>query len=155
VDENNWLDDREARLWRTYNAMRRGLVAALERQLTQRSRLSGADYELLVVLSETTKGRLRARELRSTVGWNRSRLAHQLRRMEARRLIRREACPDDARGTVVVLTSEGRRAIEAAAPDHVATVRRLFIDVLSVDEIDVLTSVTERVLARLENEQGD
>lgn len=144
VDEPNWLDEREARLWRTFLAMRRDLDFVIERHLTSAG-LSTADYQLLVPLSETPAAEVRARDLGRDVGWDRSRLSHQLRRMEQRGLVRRRECPTDARGTMIELTEAGRSAVEAAAPGHVATVRRHFIDLLSPAEIDTLTAVATRI----------
>jgi len=83
------------------------------------------------------------------VGWDRSRISHQLSRMEHRGLVTREPCPDDARGSIVRLTPAGRSAIEAAAPNHVTTVRRFFLDPLSDDELDTLATLLDRLLAGL------
>jgi DNA-binding MarR family transcriptional regulator len=149
VVEPRWLDEREAHLWQAYRNLQRELRNALDRQLTQDAGLSGAEYALLVPLSETAGGRLRARDLGAMVGWDRSRISHQLSRMEQRSLVTREPCPDDARGSIVRLTPAGRSAIEAAAPNHVATVRRLFLDPLSDDELDTLAGLLDRLLAGL------
>jgi DNA-binding MarR family transcriptional regulator len=69
--------------------------------------------------------------------------------MEQRGLVTRERCPDDARGSIVRLTPAGRSAIEAAAPNHVATVRRFFLDLLADDELDTLATLFDRLLAGL------
>lgn len=152
MTDPRWLDDREQCLWRHWRQMHIELNSALDRELAKDSALSGADYAILVPLSETPDGRLRARELRTEAGWDRSRLAHQLRRMEQRGLIVRETCDEDARGTMARLTSAGRTAIETAAPGHVAAVRRYFIDELTDAEKDTLRQVAERVLKRLRAE---
>lgn len=144
VDEPRWLDEHEARMWRAFLEMRRNLDAMTERQLADAG-LSSADYSLLVPLSEAPGEVLRARELGQTVAWDRSRLSHQLRRMEERGLISRFGCPTDARGTMVQLTDAGRAAVESAAPGHVTTVRQYFVDLLGSDELDVLTDVFTRV----------
>jgi DNA-binding MarR family transcriptional regulator len=142
------LDEREQRMWRAFGDMHRRLDSAMERQFNGEG-LSSADYHLLVPLSEAPAQRLRARDLRKAVDWDRSRLSHQIRRMEQRGLIGREECPGDARGTVIRLTPNGRTAIEAAAPGHVETVRRLFIDQLTAEEIETITSIAHRVLGRI------
>ena len=147
--EPRWLDQREAHVWQAYRDLQRELRNALDRQLVHDAGLSGADYALLVPLSEASGGRLRARDLGGMVGWDRSRVSHQLSRMEYRGLVTREPCPDDARGSIVRLTTAGRSAIRAAAPNHVATVRRLFLDPLSDDELDELAALFDRLLAGL------
>lgn len=133
-------------MWRTWRTMYQRLESTLDRDLARESGLSGADYALLVPLSEAPNQRVRARELRQSAGWDRSRLAHHLRRMEQRGLVAREDCVTDARGTVIRLTDAGRRAIEEAAPGHVEAVRRYFIDLLSAEEIATLKSVADRVI---------
>jgi DNA-binding MarR family transcriptional regulator len=147
--EPRWLDRREAHLWQAYRDLQRELRNALDRQLVHDAGLSGAEYALLVPLSAAAGGRLRARDLGAMVGWDRSRISHQLSRMEHRGLVTREPCPDDARGSIVRLTAGGRSAIETAAPNHVATVRRFFLDPLSDDELDTLVTLLDRLLAGL------
>lgn len=144
-----WLDQREAHVWQAYRDLQRELRNALDRQLVRDAGLSGAEYALLVPLSEAPGGRLRARDLGAMVGWDRSRISHQLSRMEHRGFVTREPCPEDARGSIVRLTPAGRSAIEAAAPNHVATVRRLFLDPLSDDDLDTLATLFDRLLAGL------
>ncbi|MEP6462579.1 MAG: MarR family transcriptional regulator [Frankiaceae bacterium] len=144
MTEPRWLDEREARLWRTFLDMRRRLDSAIERQLAEAG-LSSADYGLLVPLSEAPGDGIRARDLGRGVEWDRSRLSHQLRRMEQRGLISRRNCPTDARGTMITLTAAGRKAVESAAPGHVEIVRRHFVDQLSREEQEVLTTIATRV----------
>lgn len=140
-------------MWRGYLTMRRDLDRVIERQLADVG-LSSADYELLVPLSEAPDQVLRARDLGLTVGWDRSRLAHHLRRMEQRGLVTRFECPTDARGTMVGLTTEGRSALQSAAPGHVETVRRFFVDVLTPQEVSALAEMCERVRARIGAGEG-
>jgi DNA-binding MarR family transcriptional regulator len=149
MTEPLWLDARKAHVWRTFLDMQRELMGALERQNLRDSGLSGAEYALLVPLSTAPDGLLRARELGSELGWDRSRLSHQVSRMEKRGLVVREECETDARGAMVRLTPVGRNAIEAAAPPHVETVRRYFFDLMSDDELTTMSAVFDRVLAGL------
>jgi DNA-binding MarR family transcriptional regulator len=90
-----------------------------------------------------------ARDLCNVLGWEKSRLSHQLRRMQKDGLISREPNPDDARSTLVCLLPAGRAANEKAAPRHVADVRRNFIDLLTPAELDMLAILNERVLHHL------
>ncbi|SER60649.1 DNA-binding transcriptional regulator, MarR family [Lentzea xinjiangensis] len=144
-----WLDEDEARLWRAYRVLSGELQRAMERQLERDAGLSGADYAVLAPLSEAEGGVLRMRELGRAVGWDRSRLSHQVRRMQNRGLVAREECAEDARGFMVRLTDSGREAVEGAAPEHVETVRRYSFDLLSDRERATLTRVFERLGARL------
>ncbi|GLY22375.1 MarR family transcriptional regulator [Micromonospora sp. NBRC 101691] len=150
-----WLDDDEQRAWRAYLQMQNRLTARLGRQLQQDSGLSLADYDVLVALTDADEGRLRPFALQRQLEWEQSRLSHHLSRMQRRGLVDREGCPGDRRGAFVVLTPAGREAIEAAAPGHVATVRKFFLDQLDRDEVATLERFATRVLHRLDaDEQG-
>jgi DNA-binding MarR family transcriptional regulator len=135
--EPNWLNPRELRAWRAFVDARHQVGVHLERGL-QGSGLSGADYEVLALLSDHDGDRMPSHELRNALGWEKSRLSHQLRRMQKDGLISREPNPADARSTLVCLLPVGRAAIEKAAPGHVADVRRNFIDLLTPAELDLL-----------------
>ncbi|MFE4368192.1 MarR family winged helix-turn-helix transcriptional regulator [Streptomyces sp. NPDC056835] len=153
MTEPRWLDETEARVWRAQLRLQRELMGALWRRLARESGLSGAEYELLAALSETPGGVVRARDLGQGVYWERSRLSHQISRMEKRGLVAREECPEDARGAMVRLTDKGRAAIEAAAPGHVEAVREYFFDGLSREEVETLDKVLGRLLAGLPDDR--
>jgi DNA-binding MarR family transcriptional regulator len=145
-----WLDDRELRAWRALQFMQMRLNAALARQLAVDSGLSYQDYLLLVALTDSPEGRLRLFELGENIGWEKSRLSHQVARMAERGLVRKERCELDRRGSYVVITPAGRKEIEAAAPGHVDAVRRLFIEQMTPEQLDSLGAVCEQVLAGLD-----
>jgi DNA-binding MarR family transcriptional regulator len=150
VTGTRWLDDEEQRAWRVFMRMQGKLAAQLNRQLQTESGLSLADYEVLVQLTDVPDGRLRPFELQRALQWEQSRLSHHLTRMQRRDLIAREECDEDGRGAFVVLTDAGRQAITAAAPGHVDTVRRLFFDGLTRDQITMLRQVSDKVLDQLD-----
>ena len=150
-----WLNDDEMRAWLAYRRMRLLLSAEINRDLARDAGLSEADYDVLSNLTATPSGnappdRRRLTELAAHMQWSKSRLSHHITRMEQRGLVRREEVDDDARGSFVVLTPEGRRTIEEAAPKHVASVRRHMIDRLSAEQIRVLGEIGEIVLGPLE-----
>ncbi|MCX4386763.1 MarR family transcriptional regulator [Micromonospora peucetia] len=149
MEQPRWLDEREQSAWRGYRQMRRLLDLELARELMRDAGLSEPDYDVLSDLSETPDQRLRLSELADRMLWSRSRLSHHLTRMQQRGLVTREECATDGRGAVVALTAEGRRAVEAAAPGHVAAVRRHLIDLLTPDEIVALDALTHRVVDHL------
>ncbi|MCE0764421.1 MarR family transcriptional regulator [Pseudonocardia kujensis] len=144
-----WLDEREQRAWRGYLAMQAQLQARLHRRLQADSGLSYADFDVLVALTDRAGEQVRVLELAEALQWEKSRLSHHLSRMQKRGLVEREECADDARGAFVVLTAEGRRAIEGAAPAHVEAVRELMFDGLDADQVDALAGIAETVLGRI------
>jgi DNA-binding MarR family transcriptional regulator len=147
-----WLDPREDRAWRAFRHASHRLSLRLQQHLLRDSGLSGADYEILAVLSEHAAGRMPAQEMSVLLRWEKSRLSHQVRRMQDRGLILREPNPVDARSTMIRLLPAGRRAIEAAAPLHVDAVRRHLIDLFTPDELDTLAALNERILRHLADE---
>lgn len=155
IPTGGWLDEREHRAWRGYLRANTLLSARLNRELQRHAELSNADYEVLVNLSEAADRRLRPFELGEAMQWEKSRLSHHLKRMEARGLVVREECPSDARGAFVVVTDAGMAAITAAAPLHVDEVRRSFIDVLTSEQLDALIEISDAVLTALDGESAD
>jgi len=149
-----WLDERQQHVWQAYLHLNQHLYAVLEQELVRDSGLSGPDYKVLHPLSEAPDGLLRARELCTEIGWDRSRLSHHVSRMEKRGLVTREECAEDGRGLMVRLTAAGRRAIEAAAPNHVENVRRYFFDLLSKEELETLACVFDCVLDNVMRERA-
>lgn len=145
-----WLDEPEERAWRALQVMTMRLDARLASELAAVSDLSLSDYTVLVALTDRPDGRMRVFELAATLGWEKSRVSHQLARMVDRGLVAKERCGDDRRGAFVAATDGGLAAIEAAAPHHVETVRRLFVDPLTPAELDALGRAAQKVVDAME-----
>ncbi|GIH74844.1 MarR family winged helix-turn-helix transcriptional regulator [Planobispora longispora] len=154
MTDPRWLDEREFRAWLGYRRMRLLLDARIARDLSRDSGLSDPDYDVLSALSSSADRRWRLQALADRMLWSKSRLSRHISRMEERGLVTREECATDARGSVIVLTDDGMRAIEEAAPGHVESVRRHLIDLLSGEQIEVLGDIAEIVLRHL-GEDGD
>lgn len=149
TEQVNWLNDEETALWRTYLALEGRLHLEIQRDLKMSSDLTEPEFEVLVHLSEAD-GPLRMTALADALQWERSRVSHQVTRMAKRGLVQRTSCPEDGRGAFVSTTDEGMREIEKAAPDHVRTVRRVFLDRLDDDDKRELG----RILALVEGSGG-
>lgn len=144
-----WLDEHEERAWRGFVNLEQQVRRRIGRELQRNTGLSEADYEVLVHLTEAPEGRLRPYQLGRVTQWEKSRLSHHLSRMAERGLVERQFCPTDNRGSFVAVTEAGRAAIAAAAPQHVEDVRRLFIDLLSPEQLDALADISDTVLESL------
>jgi DNA-binding MarR family transcriptional regulator len=144
VSQDEWA------VWRALFSMRRELDLALERQLQRAADISAADYGVLLSLFDAPGKQLRARELGVHLAWEKSRVSHQVSRMEKRGLVERRMCDSDARGTWVGITPDGTRAVLGAMRDHAATLRQHFFDVLTDDELQTLRTASERVLATID-----
>ena len=144
--EPRWLDETEMRAWRGLLRMGWLIDAGIGRDLTEDG-LSFPDYHVLASLSETPGHQMRITDLAARISWSKSRLSHQLSRMQARGLVCRTSCPTDARGALAVLTPAGLDAIVAAAPGHVESIRRHLLGPLSPAQVEALADITEAVLA--------
>ena len=142
------LSGTEERTWRSLQFMQLRLTAELNRQLSENSELSYPDFVVLVALTNAD-GRMRIFELAYQIGWEKSRLSHHIGRMSQRRLVTREKCDSDRRGAFVVVTKRGRKEFELAAPNHFETVRRLFIDQLTPEQLEAIRDASEATLERL------
>lgn len=151
---SDWLAPDEDRTWRSFLRMHAQLTAALARQLKTDSDMSISDYEVLAILSEAPNGDLRARDLRYELQWEKSRLAHHIRRMEQRGYVRRDTCTDDLRAPLVCITDTGLAAIRAAAPTHVARVRELFFTALTPAQVRAMGEAADAVLENVVQHAG-
>ena len=150
MSEPNWLSEREQQAWRGWIDASRRVLAASDRQLKTDSGLTADDYEVLVRLSESEDRRMRMSDLAASVINSPSRLSQRIDRLSNEGVVERERCADDARVWWVVLTDDGFERLRDAAAGHVEEVRRVFIDRLSPDEIEVLATVLPRLAESLE-----
>jgi DNA-binding MarR family transcriptional regulator len=145
-----WLDDHEQAVWRSWLQASYQLEAHLARRMQADGDISMSDFAVLVRLSEAPEQRLRAFALGRALQWEKSRLSHHLTRMERRGLVVREDCGTDRRGAFVVLTGEGRAALELAAAPHADAVRAAVFDRLTPEQVDRLGEVCDELIAGLD-----
>ncbi|CAB4786558.1 MAG: MarR family transcriptional regulator [Actinobacteria bacterium] len=157
-DENatapRWLNPTEMKAWRSYIIASRRMLEALDTDLDGHD-LSMADYEILAQLSDAPERKMRMSELAETALLSRSRLSHRMKVMEKAGWVKREACPSDKRGYFAVMTAKGWKAIVAAAPDHVESVRTRFVDHLNKSDQEVLAQIFSRIATSLRKEVLD
>jgi DNA-binding MarR family transcriptional regulator len=149
-----WLNPAEMKAWRRYIVASRRLLEALDLDLSCHE-LSMADYEILAQLSDAPDRQMRMSELADVAMLSRSRLSHRIKVMEKEGWVKREACSEDKRGFYAVMTPKGWKAIVAAAPDHVESVRARFLDHLSKNDQAVLAEIFERVSTSLRENSPD
>jgi DNA-binding MarR family transcriptional regulator len=137
--------------WLGYQRMRMRLAERISRDLARETGLSEADFEILMALMDAPDEPIRALALRCGLEWEKSRLSHQLRRMEQRGLVMRQNCVEDNRGAVVLLTESGRALAVRARRVHDETVRRYVIDALAPEQLEALGGISRAVLANLDN----
>ena len=147
------LDDAERDAWDAYLAMRRTLDRALEAAMRTAGDLSPAEFQVLSVLHASEDRALRTGELATALGWERSRVSHLTRRMTERGHLERTDCPDDARGTWIVLTNPGRRALLRAVRGHTELLREVLFEPLGTDGLAQLEDLAHRVVDAVERSE--
>ena len=110
------------------------------RDISRATGLSGPEFGVLSRLAAFGQGEMRQQELAIVMGWEKSRLSHQLSRMEKRKLVERRA--GDERATVVTLTRTGREKLESALPVRAESVRRNLLSRLSAEQIETIIRVS-------------
>jgi hypothetical protein len=126
-------------------------LAALDADLKEHD-LTLPDYEILALLSDAPDRQMRMSELAKIALLSRSRLSHRMKVMEKAGWLKREPCPVDKRGYFAVMTPKGWKAIVAAAPDHVESVRARFVDHLTKADQQVIAQIFERIEIPLRKE---
>ena len=148
-DTVRWLSGDEQRAWRGWISAHILLTEALDRDMKRDHGMAMADYEILVRLSEAPDRSLRMSELAEATLSSRSRLSHQVARMEDDGWVTRRECATDRRGTLAVMTDAGWKKLVAAAPSHVTSVRRHLVDVLTAQEFADTGAACQKVADRL------
>jgi DNA-binding MarR family transcriptional regulator len=150
AEEPRWLDDCERDAWIALARLMFNLPSALDAQLLRDNQLTLFDYFVLSTLSMTSGWTLRLSDLAAHIGSSLSRLSNVVKRLEQRGLLRREPDPENSRYTRATLTDAGWDTVVAAAPGHVAAVRRFVIDGLTEEQVEVLREVACHVMRRLD-----
>ena len=130
--------------WDAYHDVWRRLDRALDHAVQQGAGISIPEFEILIGLHREPDHRLRVRDVAAGIGWEKSRVSHQVTRMVSRGLVERADCPTDGRGSWVVMTPDGRRAVLAGIRAHTAALEHLFWEPVGADAV-TLRSVSARV----------
>lgn len=141
-----WLNESQQRVWRSYLLAKTHIEDYLDAELRQFN-LSLSEYELLVRLSEAPDHTIRMGELAASVGHSRSRLTHTIKRMEQAGYVVRTSCAADGRGVQAEMTEKGFTLLKRAAPAHVDSVRRVFVDAIAPEDFTAMGRAMQATLA--------
>ncbi|MHA7287720.1 MarR family winged helix-turn-helix transcriptional regulator [Arthrobacter sp. MDT3-44] len=141
----------ELAVWRDYIETSEAVKRALTADFQATSGMSPGDYGVMLALSEAPDRALRSSDLAETIGWERSRLSHHLRRMEDRQLITRHKVDGDSRGATITLTDAGADLFRRSSPSHLRVVREVFIDAFTPDQLDAMRTAVQALRTHLQN----
>lgn len=142
----DWLDHEEHAAWLGLMGVLLRLPAALDRQLRADSGISHFDYQVMAMLSGAPDRTLRMSAIAAWTEGSLPRLSQVASRFEKAGWIVRHPDPDDGRATLATLTDQGFDVLAAAAPLHVAEVRRLVFDSLTRGQVRQLDRITHALL---------
>lgn len=148
------LNDAELRAWRGFADASLLLIGLLDRQLKQGHGIAHSDYGVLFHLRDAPDNRMRMTALAEQTCYSKSRLSHQVSKLERAGLVSRHQCPSDNRGVWVALTPTGKQIIEAATPDHRQDVREHFLEHLTDQQIVAVGEAFESVLNHIRKVPG-
>ena len=134
------LSPQELRVWHAFMLMGEEVLARVGRDIALATGLSGPEFGVLSRLAAIGKGEMRQQALASVMSWDKSRLSHQLTRMQQRALIERRRT--DGKTVLVALTQLGKEKLEAARPIHAESVRRNLLSRLTQEQVGTIVRVS-------------
>ena len=140
------LNPVERQAWRAFLQTHARLARRLEADLMATDELPLAEFDVLFQLAVADGLRLRMNELADRVLRSRAGITRLVDRLVDDGLVSRLKCESDARGYYAVLTDRGMERFEAAAPNHMAAVRRFFLARFSPEELETLANLLDRAL---------
>jgi len=117
----------------------------LDRELVHDHGLTLNDYEVLLHLSRAEGRVLRRVDLASRVLLTPSGITRLLDGLERSGLVTKASCRTDARVVYAKLTDKGAKRLDEAAGSHLGSVRALFRERFSEEELESLASLLERL----------
>lgn len=131
--------------WRGFLRVHAALTRELDAELAAAHGIPLSSYEVLLHLADAPDCGMRMSELAESVLLSRSGLTRLVDRLVREGLVRREACPSDARGQNAVVTDAGRDLLTTARRTHLAGVRERFLARFSSAELAQLATFWERL----------
>ena len=133
----------DSRAWRAFHKIGTSLLPHLGRQITNHSGITGAEYVVLVSLFELTAPTVNLNRLAQGLGWEISRMSHQISRMEENGLVKKTKNVSDSRCFDVSITSKGRRIAEMAIPLQSKEINHCFSNILTRQQMLTLIEISE------------
>ena len=139
------MKELDSRAWRAFHKIGTSLLPHLGRQITNHSGISGTEYVVLVALSELTVPSVNLNRLAQGLGWEISRMSHQISRMEETGFVKKSRNTDDSRCFDVSITAKGRKMAEAAIPLQSKEINHCFSEVLTQAQMKSLIEISEAI----------
>ena len=139
------MKDLDSKAWRAFHKIGTSLLPHLGRQITNHSGISATEYIVLIALSELTLPSVNLNRLAQGLGWEISRMSHQLSRMDEAGLVKKTKNLEDSRCLDVSITAKGRKIAEAAIPLQSKEINHCFSQVLTQAQMRSLIEISEAI----------
>lgn len=143
------MKELDSKAWRAFHKIGTSLLPHLGRQITTHSGISGAEYVVLVALSELTTPSVNLNRLAQGLGWEISRMSHQVSRMEVSGLVKKTKNQLDSRCFDVSITAKGRKIAESAIPLQSKEINHCFSEVLTQTQMRSLIEISEAISSHM------
>ena len=137
------MKELDSKAWRAFHKLGTSLLPHLGRQVTNHSGISGAEYVVLVALSELPVLSVNLNRLATGLGWEISRMSHQISRMEENGLVKKIRNVEDSRRFDVSITAKGRKLAELAIPLQSQEINHCFSNILNKQQMETLIEISD------------
>ena len=148
------LSPQEWEQWHRWTLLQRLLTQQIDRHLQASFGISKAEFSILATLLRSSEKELRVGDLSQSLGWEKSRVAHLLTRMEGRALVERTETGAAGRRTGLRLTPQGRQLARRAIAGHAQNLKRNFFEVFTPDQAEPVRSWIEQMITSLQGLQA-
>lgn len=131
--------------WRSYLQSHASIVRELDAELVAAHGMTTRDYEVLLYLAQAPERQLPMSALATSTMLTRSGITRLVDGLVDGGLIERVACESDARVSYARLTELGYDRLREAGCTHIASIKRLFLEHFSAQEVEQLASLLSRL----------
>lgn len=146
------LSDLEFQAWSSFHALRNSLLPHLAKKLFENSGLTEAEYQVLIGIKSSKEQGIKSKDLSKFLGWDTTRLSHQIARMEEKKLIQKVNCAQDARSFYIKLSNKGKKIIDEVLPTQMFEVKKYFANALEENDLKNLIKISNSIISNLKDE---
>ena len=139
------LDGAALEAWRGFLQSHASIVRELDASLIAEHGMTTRDYEVLLYLAQDPERRLPMSALAERTMLTRSGITRLVDGLVGNGLVERVSCPNDARVSYARLTDLGYEKLRNAGCTHVGSIRRLFCEHYTADELELLAELLGRL----------
>jgi DNA-binding MarR family transcriptional regulator len=148
------MNDLDSQAWRAFHKIGTSLLPHLSRQITNHSGISGAEYVVLLTLSELADRSISLNQLATELGWEISRMSHQIKRMEENGFVKKTRSGNDHRSFNVSITQAGKKIIKAAVPLQSLEINHCFSSTLTSQQKKTLIEISHAITHHMHDQHA-